>query len=161
MVLGGVKVEGKLCFLRILTILWVVLWMKGRCTRKILCFGYFLTLGPLPPLRKDLRPWCLLYPFLTKTLRRWAFSLLSRFSSDILSAWVASVLRTPSFWDGKWWDLAWRYYWAWVLFWNTWWDKEPSSFFEIRTSRKGRHPPNYCSIVNFMEGYWLLRFLKT
>lgn len=43
--------------------------------------GFFLTLGPLLSLRQAFKPWCLLYPLLTKTLRIWAFSLSRFFSS--------------------------------------------------------------------------------
>lgn len=60
----------------------------------------------------------------------------------------------------EWWEFAWRYRWVWVFLWNTLWEKEPSSFFKMRTSRKGSHPSTSCSIVNFMEEAWLLRCWK-
>lgn len=117
MVLRGLKVEGTSCFFKVLLILFVVPWMKGRWTLELQSMGYFLILGPLLAFWKALIPYCLLYPLLIKNSRRWYFSLERWSSSEILRALVANMLRTPIFWPGKWCELAWRNYSIWVLFW--------------------------------------------
>ena len=90
----------------------------------------------------------------------WDFSLERWSSFEILKAQVANALRTPIFWGGKWWELAWRYCSVWVFFQYTWWGKELSAFLEMRTSRNRRQPSTSRSMVNFMELDWLLRCSK-
>lgn len=99
-------------------------------------------------------------PIIFKTSRRWDFPYSRWLSSETLRAWVARVLRTPNFWDGKWWELAWRYWSVWVFFLKTWWQIQPSSLLERRMSRKGRQPFSSTSIVNLMESDWELMWLR-
>ena len=160
MVFKGRKVEATLCFLRILAILSVVPWIKGRWIQENRSLVSFLALELFSALRKALVHWCLLYPLLKKTVRRCSFSCLRWFSLETLKALVAKVLITPRFWARKWWELAWRYHSIWVSLWYTWWEKEPLSFLKRRTSRKGRLPLHSNSMVNFIELDWLLRWRK-
>lgn len=70
------------------------------------------------------------------------------------------MLRTPNFWAGKWWEVAWRYCFLWVFCKKHWWETEPSSILERRISRKGRHPLSSTSIVNLMDSDWEFRWLR-
>jgi len=86
---------------------------------------------------------------LNKNIKEMGFLFIEALSLEILRARVARVLRTPNFWAGKWWELAWRYCSICVFFRNTWWERKPSIFLEIRISRKGRQPSTSYSMVNF------------
>jgi len=116
MVLRGLNEEEIFFLLTKWGIIYLVPLINERWTLEIGSTGAVLTLGPLHALWKALRLWVLLYPLFLKTSRRWDFSFSRWISLEILRARVARVLRTPNFWAGKWWELAWRYCLVWVFF---------------------------------------------